>query len=127
MAMLVSPVATTLIARTNTRTTLLVGVFFETLSLIGASFAKQTWQLFLSQGVCFGWGMGFLFVGSVSVPPQWFTSKRSLANACGAAGSGLGGVSPSPIPYLILPNRKAVVHVQQALHLRGKQDCSLHI
>ncbi|KAL9055245.1 MAG: hypothetical protein Q9162_003655 [Coniocarpon cinnabarinum] len=93
MALLISPIATTLIGHAGTRVCLLVGIFFETLSLIGASFAKQTWQLFLSQGVCFGWGMGFLFVGSVNVPPQWFAKRRSLANACGAAGSGLGGLT----------------------------------
>lgn len=65
---------------------------FEVAALIGASFASKIWHLFLSQGVCFGIGMGFLFVGSVGVPPQWFTTRRSLANACGAAGSGLGGL-----------------------------------
>lgn len=76
----------------GTRTTLLIGVFFETISLIGASFASETWQLFLSQGVCFGWGMGFLFVGSVGIIPQWFTLRRSLANGIGTAGSGLFGM-----------------------------------
>lgn len=65
MALLVSPVATTTTRLYGTTVTLLIGVFFETLALIGASFAHQIWQLFLSQGVCFGWGMGFMFVGSV--------------------------------------------------------------
>lgn len=91
-ALLVSPVATLTTRLYGTRTTLLIGIFFETISLIGASFAKQIWQLFLSQGVCFGWGMGFLFVGSVGIIPQWFTTRRSLANGIGAAGSGVGGL-----------------------------------
>ena len=65
MALLISPIATTTTRLYGTRVTLLAGVFFETLALIGASFAHQIWQLFLSQGVCFGWGMGYLFVGSV--------------------------------------------------------------
>ena len=81
--------------RFGTRTTLLTGVFFETLSLITASFASQIWHLFLSQGLCFGIGMGFLFVGSVGIIPQWFTKKRSLANGIGTAGSGLGGLTYS--------------------------------
>ena len=72
--------------------TLLLGVFFETLGLIGASFARQTWQLFLSQGICFGYGIGFLFVGSVGIIPQWFTKRRSLANGVATAGSGIGGM-----------------------------------
>ncbi|PSN73198.1 hypothetical protein BS50DRAFT_672143 [Corynespora cassiicola Philippines] len=92
MALIVSPVGTLTTRLYGTRTTLLIGVFFETVSFIGASFATQTWQLFLSQGVCFGWGMGFLFVGSVVITPQWFTTKRSLANGVSAAGSGIGGL-----------------------------------
>ena len=91
-ALLVSPLATYTTRAYGTRTTLLIGVFFETISLIGASFTKEIWQLFLSQGVCFGWGQGFLFVGSVGVVPQWFTTKRSLANSIAAAGSGIGGM-----------------------------------
>ncbi|KAI4248125.1 MAG: hypothetical protein L6R40_001214 [Gallowayella cf. fulva] len=91
-ALLVSPLATTTTRLYGTRVTLLIGVFFETLALIGASFAHEIWQLFLSQGVCFGVGMGFLFIGSVGVVPQWFTTKRSLANGVATAGSGIGGL-----------------------------------
>ncbi|EKG19153.1 Major facilitator superfamily [Macrophomina phaseolina MS6] len=36
--------------------------------------------------------MGFLFVGSVGVVPQWFTTRRSFANGIAASGSGLGGL-----------------------------------
>ncbi|MCJ1243788.1 hypothetical protein MMC30_000985 [Trapelia coarctata] len=91
-ALLISPLATYTTREYGTRTTLLLGVFFETLALIGASFASQIWQLFLSQGICFGWGMGFLFVGTVGIVPQWFTKRRSLANGIGTAGSGIGGM-----------------------------------
>lgn len=91
-AMLVSPIATIVVGRFGTRVCLLTGVFLETLALVTASFAKEFWQLLLSQGLCFGYGMGFLFVGSVGIIPQWFTTRRSLANGIGAAGSGLGGL-----------------------------------
>lgn len=33
-----------------------------------------------------------LFTGSVGVPAQWFTSRRSLANGVSTAGSGIGGL-----------------------------------
>jgi len=92
MAMFVAPLATKCTSRFGTKVTLHIGIFFETLSLIGASFATQKYQLALAQGVCFGTGMGFLFVGSVGVIPQWFTTKRSIANAISAAGSGCGGL-----------------------------------
>ncbi|KAL8674556.1 MAG: hypothetical protein Q9168_001074 [Polycauliona sp. 1 TL-2023] len=91
-ALLVSPIATITTRLYGTNVTLLIGVFLETLALIGASFTREIWQLFLSQGVCFGLGMGFLFVGSVGIVPQWFTTKRSLANGIATAGSGIGGL-----------------------------------
>lgn len=59
-AMLVSPLATYMTGLYGTRTTLLVGVVLQTVSLVTASFAGATWQLFLTQGACFGFGMGFL-------------------------------------------------------------------
>ncbi|KAK3117504.1 hypothetical protein LTR53_001104 [Teratosphaeriaceae sp. CCFEE 6253] len=91
-ALLVSPFATLTTRLYGTRTTLFTGIAFETASLIGASFASAIWQLFLSQGICFGIGMGFLFVGSVGIVPQWFSTKRSLANGFAAGGSGIGGL-----------------------------------
>jgi MFS family permease len=36
--------------------------------------------------------MGFLFVASVGIVPQWFSKRRSFANSIAAAGSGLGGL-----------------------------------
>lgn len=91
-AMLVSPLATIVVGRFGTKPCLITGVLLETLALLAASWAKEFWQLLLSQGLCFGYGMGFLFVGSVGIIPQWFTTRRSLANGIGAAGSGLGGL-----------------------------------
>lgn len=92
MAMLIAPIATKCTSLYGTRVTLHIGIFFEVLSLIGASFATKLYQLILAQGVCFGWGMGFLFVGTVGIIPQWFTTRRSVANAIAAAGSGCGGL-----------------------------------
>jgi MFS family permease len=103
-ALFVSPVATATTRIFGTRTTLLIGVFFETISFIGASFSTRIWHLFLSQGLCFGWGMGFLFVGSVVIAPQWFTTKRSLANGISAAGSGVGGLIYSLSTQALIKN-----------------------
>ena len=71
-AMVVSPFATLCIGRIGTRNVLFLGVFFQTLSFIGASFATKFWQILLSQGICFGWGMGFLFTASGS----WYWTVR---------------------------------------------------
>ncbi len=95
MALLIAPLATWIVHSYGTKVCLHIGVFFETLSLIGASFATKKYQIILSQGVCFGWGMGFLFVGSVGIVAQWFTKKRSLANGFVACGSGFGALAYS--------------------------------
>ncbi|KAJ5596670.1 hypothetical protein N7450_003128 [Penicillium hetheringtonii] len=102
-ALLVAPLATYLIHVLGTRFVLNLGVFFETLSLIGSSFATQKWHIMLSQGVCFGWGMGFLFVASVGIAPQWFHKRRSVAQGITAAGSGLGGLIYSLAVGAIIP------------------------
>ncbi|KAK8246977.1 major facilitator superfamily domain-containing protein [Phyllosticta capitalensis] len=104
MAQLISPIATISTRKFGTRVTLLIGVFFETLALIGASFAKETWHLFLSQGICFGWGMGLLFTGSVGVIPQWFTTRRSFANGVATSGTGIGGLIYSLATGAIIQN-----------------------
>lgn len=61
-------------------------------ALIGASFAKQSWQLFLSQGLLFGWGCSFLYIGTIGIIPQWFARRKGIANGIAAAGSGIGGL-----------------------------------
>jgi len=91
-ALLIAPLGTWVIHVFGTRFCLHLGVFFETLSFVGASFATKQWHIILAQGLCFGWGMGFLFVASVGIIPQWFTTRRSFANAMTASGSGLGGL-----------------------------------
>lgn len=91
-AFLVSPLVSIVIRRFGTRWTLLFGAALEASSLIAASFATQVWQLALSQGVAFGFGMGFLFVGSVGIVSQWFSTRRSMANGIATAGSGIGGL-----------------------------------
>ncbi|CAO2650312.1 Nn.00g016040.m01.CDS01 [Neocucurbitaria sp. VM-36] len=103
-ALIVSPVATLTTRLFGTRTTLLIGVVLEAASFIGASFATHIWHLFLSQGICFGWGMGFLFVGSVGISAQWFTTHRSLANGVAATGSGLGGLTYSLAAQAMIKN-----------------------
>ncbi|KAH6660235.1 putative MFS transporter [Truncatella angustata] len=97
IALLISPFATSLAGHKyfGTRRTIWLGTVFETISFVGASFTSKLWHLILSQGICFGVGMGLIFVASVPVPSQWFIKKRSLANGCAAAGSGFGGLAYS--------------------------------
>ncbi|KAF4124939.1 putative arabinose efflux permease, MFS family [Geosmithia morbida] len=91
-ALLVSPLATLGVRELGTKPTMMLGVVLEAASLVLASLSRRIWHLFLTQGILFGVGMGFLFVPSVPVVPQWFTTRRSLASGVATSGSGLGGL-----------------------------------
>ncbi|KAJ5965866.1 major facilitator superfamily transporter [Penicillium waksmanii] len=88
---LASPIATYSTRKLGIRPTMIIGVIFETASLVAASFATKIWHLFLTQGLLFGIGLGLLFIPTAAVVPQWFTAKRSLASGISLAGAGLGG------------------------------------
>ncbi|KAJ5047089.1 uncharacterized protein L3040_002932 [Drepanopeziza brunnea f. sp. 'multigermtubi'] len=92
LALIVAPVATVFVGRFGTHPTLAIGIVLQTGGLLGASWASRIWHLFLTQGVAFGFGMGFLFVASVGLISQWFTTRRSFANSLAVAGGGIGGL-----------------------------------
>lgn len=92
MAQFIAPVATITTRKWGTRTTLVIGIILQSAALLGASWSTEIWQLFLSQAVCFGFGMGMQFSATVGIIPQWFGRRRSLANGIGTAGSGIGGL-----------------------------------
>ncbi|KAJ4248527.1 hypothetical protein NW757_008175 [Fusarium falciforme] len=91
-AMIISPLVTIVRRRIGLRLTLILGSVLLFISLLTSSFATEIWQLFLSQGVCFGVGMGLSYISGAAVLPPWFTSRRSLAVGCATAGVGIGGL-----------------------------------
>ncbi|PHH52371.1 putative transporter MCH2 [Ceratocystis fimbriata CBS 114723] len=101
-ALLISPLAIMSTRHFGTKPTMYIGVVVEATSLVCASFAHKIWHLFLTQGFLFGVGMGFLFVPSCNVIPQWFTTNRSLANGISAAGSGMGGLLYSLVSGVVI-------------------------
>ena len=102
MALIITPLINTSSRIWGTHVTLSIGLVAETASLLGVSFATQVWHLYLSQGVCFGWGLGLLYVGSSNIIPQWFSTKMSLANGICAAGAGFGGLIYSLVSSSLL-------------------------
>ncbi|KAE8156157.1 major facilitator superfamily domain-containing protein [Aspergillus tamarii] len=92
LLLLVSPIATISVREWGIKPIMFCGVILETASLICASFATEIWHLFLTQGILFGMGVGFLFIPTAAVVPQWFTTKRSLASGISLSGAGLGGL-----------------------------------
>jgi len=93
IAMLIAPIVTTTTRRLGLRKTMSIGVLAQSLGFIFASFAgHRIWILYLTQGVLVGVGLGFLFIPSVAVLPQWFWRRRTLAQGISSAGSGIGGI-----------------------------------
>ncbi|KAF2724223.1 MFS transporter, MCP family, solute carrier family 16, member 6 [Polychaeton citri CBS 116435] len=92
-AMLVSPLCTILTRELGRRVVMLTGSLLMAVAYIAASFTGEIWQLYLSQGLLVGIGMGALFVPSVQVLPQWFLKRRSLAGGLASSGSGFGGLA----------------------------------
>ncbi|CUS23794.1 LAQU0S12e00166g1_1 [Lachancea quebecensis] len=60
-----------------------------------ASFAKELWQLYLTQGVLVGVSMALLYAPATTVIPGWFLKRRSLAIGLSLIGTGAGGVTYS--------------------------------
>ncbi|KFZ11135.1 hypothetical protein V502_07739 [Pseudogymnoascus sp. VKM F-4520 (FW-2644)] len=92
MCQAVAPICTVTTRLWGTRCTLFIGIVLQTAALLGASWSTTIWHLFLSQGICFGFGMGFQYNATAAIIPQWFAKKRSFATSLGSAGSGLGGL-----------------------------------
>ena len=67
--------------------------------------------------------MGFLFVGSVGIVPQWFTKKRSLANGIGTAGSGIGGMMYSLATNAMIES----LGVEWAFRILGILACAVNL
>ena len=90
--MLVAPFATIFARRLGTQLCIAFGAAVLAAGFISASFTSRVWQLYLSQGVLVGFGVGFTYIPSIAVLSQWFHKNRSLANGISAAGSGVGGL-----------------------------------
>lgn len=69
------------------------GVLMMAGGFVAASFAKEIWQLYLSQGLLVGLGMGSMFIPATAVLPQWFLKRRSLAQGLASSGSGFVGLA----------------------------------
>ncbi|KAI5967155.1 hypothetical protein CANMA_003212 [Candida margitis] len=74
------------------RWVLVLGLVFQTLGWIAASFATKVWHLYLTQGVSVGISFSFIFIPSTLVLPTWFVEKKATSMGICVAGAGLGGL-----------------------------------
>ena len=70
---------------------MVLGVFM--LSLSGDDGGENEgiyWQIFLSQGMCMGLGMGCFFIYSTQVAASWFPGHRAIVIGITATGASIG-------------------------------------
>lgn len=92
LALLFCPFINYLQGLIGTRTIMIVGNIIQFLGVFLASYSKQLWHLYLTQGVMNSIGLGFLSLSSTTLLPQWFKKKRAFASGIATAGSGVGGI-----------------------------------
>lgn len=74
------------------RYTLCLASIVMVVSFMLMSICKQVWQLFLTQGILYGFGAGIAFFTAMSIPSEWFKRKRSLVFGITSAGATIGSV-----------------------------------
>lgn len=85
------------------RTVFGIGSALVVLGSLTASFATEYWQLFLSQGLCIGLGMGGLFCPVMAVLSTYFKRRRNLAIGIAISGSATGGMIYPIMARQLLP------------------------
>ncbi|KAI8148165.1 major facilitator superfamily domain-containing protein [Fennellomyces sp. T-0311] len=89
----------------GTRIVLLIGTLFIAVGMIIAGFSTQIWHLYMTQGICFGIGVSFMYVTIMAVAPQYFDRKRGFALGLIASGSGIGGLI---MPFIMTPINRSL-------------------
>ncbi|KAG0094450.1 hypothetical protein BGZ93_007206 [Podila epicladia] len=81
------------------------GVVIMTMSLVAAAYATEIWQLYLTQGILYGFGGSLTYFSSLSLPSQWFRRNRGLATGITISGGGIGGLWLSPLISKLLESK----------------------
>ena len=71
---------------------IITGSFGIVFGMMMTSICTEYWQVLLAQGILVGLGCGCLFVPSIAIIPQYFSTKKAFAQGIGASGSSLGEV-----------------------------------
>ena len=106
---------TVLVRKYGTRMPMFLGVFALSSGFIAASFATETWHLYISQGMMVGIGIGFIYIPTIAILPQWFVKRRSLVNGITGAGSGIGGIAFSLSTAAMIDN----ISLEWSLRITG--------
>lgn len=88
--------------RKGTRFAIIFGILVLGGGLLLASVSLSIWQIYISYSVGVGFGVGFIYVPSVSMVQRWFIRKRGFASGIALTGIGLGTMCTPPITALLI-------------------------
>ena len=79
------------------RTLLFTGVFAICFAMFMVGLCSQYWQFVLAQGLVMGFGFGCLFLPTITIVAQYFTTKKAIAFGIATLGASIGkpGLSSS--------------------------------
>jgi MFS family permease len=103
-----------LIHRLGAKTVIAISGLILVTSLMLIPECNSVWQLFLAQGVLYGFGSGLGVFVSYSVPQQWFKRKRALAVGLAASGSSVGGLL-WPVVFELIKDKKGFTWTNRAM------------
>lgn len=85
------------------RLLIIVGSVLVVFGQMMLSLSSEYYQIFLAQAITVGLGAGCLFIPSVAILSQYFSTKLATATGLAAAGSSLGGVIYPIVLYKLIP------------------------
>ena len=80
------------------RSLLVAGTILICFGMFMTSLCSNYWQIFLAQGLVVGLGFGCLFLPTITVISEYFTTKKAVAFGIASFGGSLGIYSPCTSP-----------------------------
>ncbi|CAG7938096.1 unnamed protein product [Penicillium nalgiovense] len=74
------------------KTMIFVGSILGVIGIMMLSLAHTYYAIFLSQGVCVGFGFGLLYVPAITLVSRSFTTRRAVALGVSSSGAPVGGI-----------------------------------
>ncbi|THH14476.1 hypothetical protein EW146_g5852 [Bondarzewia mesenterica] len=124
LALGMGPISGRLFDSRYARLTLTVGSILYVFSFFMLSFARPShlYQVFLSQGIGMGFGIGLICLPTYVVVSWHFKSRRVLALGIVNSGSAFGGIafsSMNPLPACLTPSYELIILVMINRFLHG--------
>ncbi|XP_071086215.1 monocarboxylate transporter 14-like [Haliotis cracherodii] len=102
LVLLLGPVGVVVLGLLGTRATAVLGAVLACVGCSISFLADSLLFLYLSYGVLQGLGFSLLYMSAVVITNQYFEKRRSLANALGSVGGGLGTLVIPPLLQVMM-------------------------